>query len=106
MKSTRDCTCLAVRERLEASPGRPLVILTSKEVRRVVQSMVAISLPEDSICTGSTWSTPTGHRFSVRAYEDDLPGFPSGFDLHVCNGGRPGTDQERREMKKWRDASK
>lgn len=108
LRSAQECVCRVLDDKREddTREDRPFVILTGEDTVKEVAHMVGASMPEGSECFGSAWRSPTGEIVSVKRYSEPVPEFPTGFDLAVCNGGREYTSDERRDLKRWRDAAK
>lgn len=100
---TQECACRAVRD---MKPGKHHVLLASQEEIKQVRNIVGVSLSLDSECYGSVWKSPTGELVSVHRYHDTPPNLEGGFELIVCNGGRDPTPTEKKDLERWRDASK
>jgi len=101
MNSVQECTCRALDKK---GREKPLIIVADPATIAQVRAMVGISVPPESVCFGSTWTTPDGKMITVARYDEDP--HTAGFDLEVCNGGKVLTEDHRKDLARWRNAAK
>lgn len=107
LNSSQECACRMLDEyRGDTSRKRkPLVILASDEDVRGVRQIIGGSMPLGAECHGATWLNED-EKVAVHRFSDEIPAFPEGFLLAVCNGGHVYTDTALKKVKEWRDAAK
>lgn len=98
----RDCACRNVSRGMKHGLRR-MVVLTAPEDSEIVRKGLAAVMPEDSRCTGASWTAPDGTVASVYRYDEPLPKLDTPFALFVCNGGRVLTQEDSKNVQRWRD---
>ena len=99
-----DCACRVTHKASEADI-KHLVILTCSKDSGDVRKHIAGALPAGSTNTGAVWTTPDGHTVSIKRYSAPVPAYTRGFTMEVCNGGRPMTQENQRNVQRWRSTS-
>lgn len=99
-----DCAHRALEDeaKIKSNTPRNIVILTHPEQAASVSKGIAGALPSGSVCTGAVWKTPNGNTVSIKRYTDPVPKYTDNFKLLVCNGGRPMTREDGKNIDRWR----
>lgn len=106
LKSSQECACRMLDEhRGDTSRKTPLVILAADEDSNDVRQIVGSSMPLGAQCVGATWRNGE-EMVSVHRFSDPVPDFHAEFALAVCNGGHTYSDDDLRNVKRWRNAAK
>lgn len=105
MNNIQECACRAIDEYRKDTSRKPLLVLAPRTDVSDVRNMISISMTHETESSGSVWRIPDGRIISVHQYGDAPPKIEGGFELAVCNGGIPLTEEECRFLKRWRDAA-
>jgi len=97
-----DCAYRALEDEAKNNTSSNIVILTHPEQAASVSKGIAGALPSGSVCTGSVWKTPQGNTVSIKRYTDSMPNYTESYKLLVCNGGRPMTREDGKNIDRWR----